>query len=69
MAYLAALRQTSKMMLKSGLDIETFDGAECKPTVDEIDRRLSEHYGFTDEEVDFIVNYDIKYRVGAGKGD
>lgn len=22
------------------------------------------HYGFTDEELDFIVNYDIKYRMG-----
>ena len=24
---------------------------------------LAEHYGFTEEEVDFI-NYDIKYRMG-----
>jgi len=22
------------------------------------------HYGFTDHEVDFIINYDIKYRMG-----
>jgi hypothetical protein len=22
------------------------------------------HYGFTDEESDFIINYDIKYRMG-----
>ena len=21
-------------------------------------------YGFTDEELDFIINYDIKYRMG-----
>ena len=27
------------------------------------DRVLAQHYGFTDEELDFIVNYDIKYRV------
>jgi hypothetical protein len=26
---------------------------------------LAEHYGFTDEELDFIINYDIKYRMGA----
>jgi hypothetical protein len=25
---------------------------------------LAAHYGFTDEELDFIVNYDIKYRMG-----
>jgi hypothetical protein len=25
---------------------------------------LAQHYGFTDEELDFIINYDIKYRMG-----
>ena len=35
-----------------------------KPIVDEIDRVLAEHYGFTEEELDFIINYDIKYRMG-----
>lgn len=36
-----------------------------KPIIDEIDRLLAQHYGFTDEELDFIINYDIKYRMGA----
>ena len=35
-----------------------------KPIIDKIDRVLAEHYGFTDEELDFIINYDIKYRMG-----
>ncbi len=26
---------------------------------------LAQHYGFTDEELDFIINYDIKYRMGS----
>jgi hypothetical protein len=26
-------------------------------------------YGFTDEELDFIINYDIKYRMGRDNGD
>lgn len=30
----------------------------------EIDMVLAEHYGFTKEELDFIINYDIKYRMG-----
>jgi putative transposase len=30
----------------------------------EIDRVLAKHYGFTDEELDSIINYDIKYRMG-----
>ena len=25
------------------------------------------HYGFTAEELDFILNYDIKYRLGRDK--
>jgi hypothetical protein len=36
-----------------------------KPILDEIDAVLARHYGFTAEELDFIVNYDIKYRLGA----
>ena len=35
-----------------------------KPIIDEIDKALAEHYGFTEEELDFIINYDIKYRMG-----
>ena len=35
-----------------------------KPIIDEIDKKLAKHYGFTEEELDFIINYDIKYRMG-----
>ncbi|MEK6589660.1 MAG: Eco57I restriction-modification methylase domain-containing protein, partial [Nitrospinota bacterium] len=37
-----------------------------KPIIDEIDRVLAKHYGFTEEELDFIITYDIKYRMGRG---
>ncbi len=37
-----------------------------KPIIDEIDKVLAKHYGFTEEELDFIINYDIKYRMGDG---
>jgi hypothetical protein len=41
-----------------------------KPIIDEIDCVLARHYGFTDEELDFIINYDIKYRMGQeAEGD
>ncbi len=39
---------------------------KSKRLIDEIDRTLAPHYGFTDEEQDFIINYDIKYRMGGG---
>ena len=35
-----------------------------KAIIDKLDGILAEHYGFTDEELDFIINYDIKYRMG-----
>ena len=35
-----------------------------KPIIDRIDSLLAEHYGFTQEELDFIINYDSKYRMG-----
>ena len=40
-----------------------------KPIIDEIDQVLARHYGFTDEELDFIINYDIKYRMGRDGGE
>ena len=45
---------------------DEFDQKPSKPIVDKTDRVLAKHYGFTGEEVDFIINYDIKYRMGRG---
>jgi hypothetical protein len=50
--------------------VQTFYPWRSKPIIDQIDRLLAAHYGFTDEELDFIINYDIKYRMGgADNGD
>ncbi len=51
--------------VKTGkVELQTFFVGLSKPIIDEIDRVLAKHYGFTDEELDFIINYDIKYRMG-----
>ena len=42
---------------------------KSKPIIDEIDKVLAKHYGFTEEELDFIINYDIKYRMGDELND
>ena len=34
-----------------------------KKLIDRLDMILAQHYGFTEEELDFIINYDIKYRM------
>ena len=50
--------------LATTLSIQCIYPKESKIIIDEIDRVLAQHYGFTDEELDFIINYDIKYRMG-----
>jgi hypothetical protein len=64
-SYVQQLKKSSRFMEKSGLRIETFDYSGLKPLIDRIDAKLAQHYGFTGEELDFIINYDIKYRIGA----
>ncbi|MBK9746633.1 MAG: Eco57I restriction-modification methylase domain-containing protein [Chloroflexi bacterium] len=46
------------------LNIQSFQPRLSKPIIDEIDRVLARHYGFTEAELDFIIHYDIKYRMG-----
>ena len=36
-----------------------------KGVIDEIDAVLAKQYGFSPDELDFIVNHEIKYRLGA----
>ena len=59
-------RQNSRRIVYGKAEVDRFSVAPCKPIIDEIDRVLAQHYGFTDEELDFIINYDIKYRMGLG---
>jgi hypothetical protein len=47
------------------IEYDELDASKSKPILDEIDQLLAQHYGFTDEELDFIINYDIKYRLGG----
>lgn len=35
-----------------------------KTIIDSIDKVIGKHFAFTPEELDFISNYDIKYRMG-----
>ena len=62
------LRTTSEMREMGGLRIQCIIPRKCKPIIDEIDESLAKHYGFTEEELDFIINYDIKYRMGDRLG-
>lgn len=48
---------------------EEFYPRLSKNLIDKIDCVVAEHYGLTDEELDFIINYDIKYRMGGAEGN
>jgi hypothetical protein len=59
-----ATRKTINTKDGDKISYSEFNVSESKPIIDEIDIVLARHYGFTDEELDFIINYDIKYRLG-----
>jgi hypothetical protein len=51
---------------KSGrVEYDEFWPRYSKGILDQIDAVLAHHYGFTNEELDYILNYDIKFRLGA----
>ena len=67
--YLEDLKRNSTMLVRhqkqtGRTETQSFKIQKSKPIIDEIDRVLAQHYGLTDEELDFIINYDIKYRMG-----
>jgi len=41
-----------------------FYGSKSKHLIDQIDKVLAQHFGFTAEEVDAVMNYDVKFRMG-----
>lgn len=69
--YLKDIIKNSTMLVREQkqtgrTETQSFKIQKSKTVIDEIDKVLGKHYGFTDEELDFIINYDIKYRMGQG---
>ena len=46
------------------LTVQCIIPKHAKDIVDKIDVELGRHYRFTPDELDFLVNYDFKYRIG-----
>lgn len=51
------------------VEYDEFYPSKSKFIVDKIDSILAKYYNLTDEELDFITNYDIKYRMGLNGED
>lgn len=47
------------------VEYDEFYMKKSKDIIDKIDAALAKHYGFSDVEVDYITNYEIKYRMGV----
>lgn len=51
-------------------ETQSFKIQRSKPIIDEIDRLLGPLYALSDRELDFIINFDLKFRMGSdGDGD
>jgi hypothetical protein len=57
-------RANAQHLKRGKTDSYTVYARKSKHIIDDIDRILACHYGFTSEELDFIINYDIQYRMG-----
>jgi len=64
-----SIRIVAKYKSTGKVEYDNFFPRLSKPIIDEIDKVLAEHYGFTHDELDFIINYDIKYRMGKELDD
>ncbi|WAC21967.1 Eco57I restriction-modification methylase domain-containing protein [Blastomonas sp. SL216] len=65
-------RQNAEQKIRDGRNRTVFTEfypKRSKLIIDEIDREIGEVIGLSPEEVDYIINYDIKYRMGADADD
>jgi hypothetical protein len=67
--YLRDINDNSTMLIREQkqtgrTETQSFKIQKSKDIIDKIDKLLSQHYKLTEEELDFIINYDIKYRMG-----
>ena len=55
---------TTQSKTRGKVESFVYKKKKSKQIIDQIDTVLAQHYEFTEEELDFIINYDIKYRMG-----
>jgi hypothetical protein len=61
-----AERRTRRYASEQGIykvSYEEYYPARARELLDEVDCVLAEHYGFSDEELDFLLHCDLKYRL------
>ncbi len=62
---MADFRRHARHLKRGKTGSYTIYAGKSKAIIDDIDRLLAHHYGFIPEELAFILNYDIKYRMST----
>lgn len=62
-------KANSSIRIRGDTQLQEFHPGVSKPYMDKIDEILSRHYDLSDQELDFIVSYDVKYRIGDDDND
>ena len=57
-----AVRKVCRYRTTGKVVYDEFYPGRSKAILDEIDRALAGHYRLTDDEVDFLIRHDAKYR-------
>ena len=57
------------MRANNKIEYDEINASLSKGVMDEIDAALSDVYSLSSTELDFLVNYDLKYRVGSEAED
>jgi hypothetical protein len=60
-----SIRRTVQYKTTGKVIYDEINPKKSKSIIDEIDRLLGKHYGFTAEETAFIINYDLRFRMGS----
>jgi hypothetical protein len=61
-----ATRKTISTKQGHKIEYDEMNAMQSKAFIDEIDAALAQAVGFSPEELDFVTNYDIKYRMASG---
>jgi hypothetical protein len=62
-------QKNSLIRKRSDCEYQEFRPSMSKVIIDEIDAAAAEHYKFTADELDFIVNFELKYRLGQDESE
>lgn len=61
-------RENAQQKIRDGRNRTVFTEyypRKSKDVIDEIDRKIGHHLGLSAEEIDYIINYDVRFRMGA----